>query len=117
MRPRPAFFYLASPKFAFAVALVAAVAVFLDASWAADAAAEMKISRVEVGFKNHFKVGYWTPIRVDVDGVSTGDKRVEVTVGDNDGVPTTAGAPVLATNDSRGSASAVVYTRVGRVGS
>src|SRR3954462_8355259 len=116
MRPRPAFFYLASPKFAFAVALVAAVAVFLDASLAADAAAEMKISRVELGFKNHFKVGHWTPVRVEIAGVSTGDKQIEVTVGDNDGVPTTAGAPVLAADDSRGSASAVVYTKVGRVG-
>src|SRR5205809_66802 len=100
MRQGPTFFYLASHKFAFNVALVAAVAVFLDNSFAAHMTAETKISRVELGFKNHFKVGYWTPIRIEVDGVPTGDKRVEVKVGDNDGVPTTASAPLIAATAS-----------------
>src|SRR5215212_6799244 len=117
MRQRPTLFYLVSHQFAFIVALVAAIAAFHDASFAADATAEMKIGRVELGFKNHFKVGYWTPIRIEVDGILTGDKRVEATVGDNDGVPTTATAPLNAAKGSNGSATAVVYTKVGRTGS
>lgn len=116
MRQRPKLFHLVPPKFAFIVALVAAVASTFDSSFAADSTADMKIGRVELGFKNHFKVGSWTPVRIQADGSPMGDKqRVDVTVGDSDGVPTTASAPLSAAEGSHGS-SATVYTKVGRVG-
>jgi hypothetical protein len=117
MRLRPLLFSLAPPKFAFVVALVAAIAALLNSSFAADSTAEVKIGRVELGFKNHFKVGSWTPVRVEIDSAPTGEKQqVEVTVGDSDGVPTIASAPLATTGDGH-SSSATVYTKVGRVGS
>jgi hypothetical protein len=117
MRQRPSILHLIRHRFAFIVAMLAAVVVFSDASFAADTTSDVKIGPVECGFKNHFKVGYWTRIRIEVDGVPKGDERVEITVGDNDGVPTTASAPVTTATGGRGSASAVVYTKVGRIGS
>jgi hypothetical protein len=117
MRQRPTLFYLVPREFAFVVALGAAIAAFLDSSIAADSTPELKIGRVELGFKNHFKVGIWTPVRVEVVGSPSGEKqRVEVTVADSDGVPTTASTPVTAAGAGHGS-SAVIYTKVGRVGS
>src|SRR3954465_2630732 len=95
MRQRSILF-LAAPTFAFIMALVAVVAIFLNISFGADASGELKIARVELGFNNYFKVGCWTPVRIEVDGVQAGGKqRLEVTVGDSDGVPTPAGAPLL----------------------
>src|SRR5258707_8588791 len=117
MRQRPTPFSLIPRALAFIAAIVAVVAASVDSSIAADSAAEMKIGRVELGFKNHFKVGCWTPVRVEVAGGQVGEKqRVEVTVGDSDGVPTTASAPLTAAAGS-GGRLATVYTNVGRVGS
>lgn len=79
-----------------------------------------QIIDVRVGLKNHFKLGCWTPIAVEIDGgagaTETKDLRVEVTVVDSDGVPTTASTPIatLGTGSSR---QIVVYTQVGRIGS
>jgi hypothetical protein len=105
------------PKFAFAVALFAAIAALLNSSFAADSTAEVKIRRIELGFKNHFKVGSWTPFRIEIDGAPTSEKQqVEITVGDSDGVPTTASAP-LTTAGGDHQSLATVYTKVGRIGS
>jgi len=88
---RPTLFSLAPNKFAFIVALVAAIAALPDLSFAVDGATDAKIARVELDLKLLFKVGSWTPVRVEIDGASTGEKRdVAVTVEDSDGVPTTA---------------------------
>jgi hypothetical protein len=111
-------FYLVSHKFAFIVALVAAVAASLDASFAAASTAAPKIGQIDVGLGNHFKVGFWTPIRVEVDGRDSREKQqIEVTVADSDGVPTTASAPLVEAGTNHDSSEAVVYTKVGRAGS
>jgi hypothetical protein len=117
MRLRPTLFSLVPHTFALIVALVAAVGAFVASSFAADSPTEAKIGRVELGFKNHFKVGSWTPVRIDIDGTPSGEKQqVEVTVEDSDGVPTTASAP-LTTEAGDHNSSATVYTKVGRIGS
>src|SRR3954453_22724832 len=117
MRLRPIFSFLALPKFAFVAALIAAVAALLNSSFAADSTAAVKIRRVDLGFKNHFKVGSWTPIRIQTDDAATGEKeQVEVTVPDSDGVPTTASAPLTIAAGGHGRV-ATVYTKVGRIGS
>src|SRR5436305_10511404 len=70
------------------------------------------ITRIEVGFKNHYKLGFWTPVLVEVagvDGEQDKDLRVCVTAFDSDGVPTMASAPVPSSNGSSGNRSATVY--------
>jgi hypothetical protein len=117
MRLRPTLFSLVPHTFAFVVVLVAAITALMDSSFAADSPPDAKIGRVELGFKNHFKVGSWTPVRIEIDGAPTGEKQqVEVTVEDSDGVPTTASAP-LTTGTGNHNSSATVYTKVGRIGS
>ena len=116
MRQRPKFFYLVPREFAFIVVLIAAGAASVEWSFAADLPAEMKIGTVELGFKNHFKVGCWTPVRIGIDGFPTTEKpKVEVTVADSDGVPTTASASLTPSGANR-APSATVYTKVGRIG-
>jgi len=76
------------------------------------------ISSVEVGIEGCFKVGCWTPIRIKITNRVPEKLRVEVTVPDSDGVPTTASAPVqLAAASDKNSPSTLVYTKVGRIGS
>ncbi len=80
-----------------------------------------RIADVRVGLMNHYKLGCWTPVSVDVTGVTNAEMaknlRIDVTVADSDGVNTTASAPVSLQSDQDGRWSAVVYTQVGRVGS
>src|SRR6188472_3842078 len=117
MRLRPTLFSLVPHTFALVVAVGAAIAAFVDSSFAADTATQAKIERVELGVKNHFKDGSGTPIRSEIDGAPTGEKQqVEVTVEDSDGIPTTASAPLTAGAGGHNS-SATVYTKVGRIGS
>jgi len=76
-----------------------------------------KIVTARVGLNNHYKLGFWTPIRVEIAGAeSATDLTVEVTVADSDGVPTTAATPLTPTGDAAGNRSVTVYTMVGRVG-
>ncbi|HEX4412679.1 MAG TPA: hypothetical protein VH107_03560 [Lacipirellulaceae bacterium] len=82
--------------------------------------ADSKISRVEVGFNNFYKLGFWTPVLVEVtglDGAAEQGLRVSVTVSDSDGVPTTAIAALPTSNESQGRPSIAVYTQIGRIGS
>jgi hypothetical protein len=75
-----------------------------------------RIDAVQIGLANCYKVGHWTPIRVDASGIaSLKEARFEVTVIDSDGVETTSAAPIP-TADAGANNSAVVYTKVGRVG-
>ncbi len=109
-------FRLLSHKVAFVVSLMAGAAISLHAAAAVDSTAGPKIGQTELGIKNYFKVGCWTPVRVEVDGLEGRKKPlVEVTVADSDGVPTIASAPLSTAGAGKGSA-AVVYTKVGRVG-
>ena len=65
---------------------------------AADSSPRPAIRQVEIGIKNHFKVGAWTPIRVETEGIEGLERpRVEVSVADSDGVPTSAASPLTAT--------------------
>jgi hypothetical protein len=78
------------------------------------------IARIEIGFKNHYKLGFWTPVLVEVAGgdrEQDNDLRIKVTAFDSDGVPTTASAPVPSSSDRGGNRSLTVYTQVGRIAS
>ena len=87
----------------------------IEAAEAGDAPA--KIASVRIGLKDHYKLGFWTPVRVAVSGAGTSSTlSVEVTVVDSDGVPTTAAAPLPPSNSADGVRTAVVYTMVGRIG-
>jgi hypothetical protein len=82
--------------------------------------ATVQIVDARVGFKNHFKLGCWTPITVEIDGIGAPGEsnglRMDVTVMDSDGVPTTASVPV-GTLSTEHATQAAVYTQVGRIGS
>ncbi len=81
---------------------------------------EAWIVNARVGLKNHFKLGCWTPVAVEIgggpDAAADKDLRVEVTVSDSDGVPTIASAAVGGLSADHAS-QVVVYTQVGRIGS
>jgi hypothetical protein len=47
------------------------------------------IRSVQAGFDGKYKLGYWIPIRVTLQANETASGRLEVTVPDGDGVPTT----------------------------
>ncbi len=80
-----------------------------------------KIAAARIGLKNHYKLGVWTPVSVDVENVAAAETaknlRADVTVADSDGVATTASAPLSTRTASDGRRSVVVYTQVGRVDS
>jgi hypothetical protein len=50
---------------------------------------QVAIERVQVGFGGRYKLGYWTPIRITIAADEAVTGRLEVTVPDSDGVPTT----------------------------
>ena len=91
--------------------------------------ARPKIASARIGFttnavvettpvqRSFYKLGFWTPVRVDVSGAGTSSTlSVEVTVVDSDGVPTTAVTPLPSSSSADGVRTAVVYTMVGRIG-
>ena len=68
--------------------------------------------------KQYYKLGFWTPVRVEVAGADVATNlSVEVIASDSDGVPTTAAAELAPHSGSDGRQSVVVYTMAGRVGS
>jgi hypothetical protein len=84
---------------------------------AAEANAGPRIKQVDLGIKNHFKVGFWTPVEVEVKRTGRDAiHQVEVTVSDSDGVPTTASAKLASSETNLETTKTVVYTKVGRVG-
>ncbi|HEX5470513.1 MAG TPA: hypothetical protein VFW73_01440 [Lacipirellulaceae bacterium] len=101
----------------FVLAVFAAVGISAAALAAVESASGPTIRRVDIGIQNHFKVGSWTPVRVEVDGLQgLREPRVEVTVADSDGVPTTASALLRTAGSDQSHGEAIVYTAVGRVG-
>lgn len=97
---------------------VAIVATSVNTRAAEKQAARPGIAGVDVGIRGYFKVGYWTPIRVEIrDAGELKEPRVEVEVADNNGVPTTAYQQV-SSSDSKDSSQKTftVYTKVGRIG-
>jgi hypothetical protein len=73
------------------------------------------IAAVDVGIDSHFKVGCWMPMRVEVrDANSLTNPRIEVTVPDSDGVPTTVASGLSTESSDKHTRSALAYTKVGR---
>jgi len=71
-------------------ALAAAIAIGLSARSAAgaDRAQTARIAGAEVGFNGLYKVGYWTPVRVTLEGNSEGVAgHLELITADGDNVP------------------------------
>src|SRR4029079_6629355 len=102
------------------LSLIALARVFACCSSgiAEETSAGPTIARVEVGFKNYYKLGFWTPVLVDVSGAAGGDARdlrVSVTASDSDGVPTTASVAVPTATDRSEHRTATVYTQIGRI--
>ncbi len=114
----PISFRWALHKLAFIAALPAALAASPKISAADKSLSHPTIAAIQVGIQRHFKVGCWTPIRIEAYGIDGLDNpRVAVSVPDSDGVPTTATAPLHSAVSSNDPAAAVVYTKVGRIGS
>ena len=65
------------------------VAASLVASADAHSSAKLHVENVEIGFDGAFKLGYWTPVRIEFAGGSkTFRGTVEITTLDSDGVRT-----------------------------
>ena len=73
-----------------------------------------RITECRVGFASRYKVGFWTPVWVDLVNVAGSNQlSIEVAVVDSDGVETTIVTPV---NEAAGSefASMLLYAKIGR---
>ena len=102
---------------------LALLVAFVGGSWpksVANAAelAPAKIVACRVGIGGQFKVGFWTPVWVDVESAESAPKLlVEVTVNDSDGVATTMPAPLPVTSSTGKLSTCLLYTRIGKIGS
>ncbi len=50
------------------------------------------IAKVRIGFENYYKLGFWTPVRVELAGIDDDNAKrfhLDVTAADSDGVSTT----------------------------
>jgi hypothetical protein len=74
-----------------------------------------RITDCRIGFDNRFKVGFWTPIFVDVSGAA-GDKQLalEATTCDNDGIATTT-TTFVESEASTATTTMQLYIKVGRM--
>lgn len=78
--------------------------------------AKPKIESVRVGLSNHYRMGTWTPIAVELSALSSSRSlRIEVIASDSDGVPTTVTAALPPTATSPLPRRAVAYTQIGRI--
>jgi uncharacterized membrane protein YhaH (DUF805 family) len=86
---------------------------------AAPKPSDAHIDACRVGFAGVYKVGYWTPISVDVVGAGGLGQApaIHVTVNDNDGVATTVSAPAPVTIELDKPATVLLTTQIGRMGS
>ena len=78
---------------------------------------EVQITRVEIGIKGVYKMGYWVPCRVFFDGVLPTDAYVTLTTLDPDGTPTRFEAVLdrpSAGKTSFNQSSATALVRMGR---
>jgi hypothetical protein len=75
------------------------------------------IESIHLGIANHYKVGSWTQVLVQVDGrAPLKEPQIQVVVPDSDGVETSNTLPLPDPIVPDGSRTAAVYTRVGYVG-
>ncbi len=77
-----------------------------------------RIASCRVGIGGQFKVGFWTPVWVEVEGTAGLSKPVvEVTVSDSDGISTTMPAEVPEASSTEKWATCLLYTKIGKIGS
>jgi hypothetical protein len=75
-----------------------------------------QITSIRIGVANHYKVGHWTGLHVDVAGIAgLENPRIEVRVVDNDGVRATTAAPLTKSTMGGARETAIVYTKVGKL--
>src|SRR5437763_182287 len=99
-------------------ALIAGLIPPTGASAASDSDAGPSIAAIKLGIKGYCKVGCWTPVRIETKNIEgLKNPRIEVTVPDSDGVPTTVAAPLPNAGLDKSLRAAMVYTKIGRVGS
>lgn len=99
------------------VALCVAVG-WLGANRALSAADTPTIERVDVGLAGRYKVGFWTPVRVDVRGLPADWRgRLELIAADSEGMPVKYVADVAArpVADADGAMQLTGYVKFGRV--
>lgn len=84
---------------------------------ASPAPTEPKIVDCRLGFHGSYKVGFWTPMWVDVAGSDLAGLQVEVTVRDSDGVPATARADVSRPTGEplARRSTTLLYVKIGRM--
>jgi hypothetical protein len=104
------------------LATIALVAALTAVALAESSDAGPRIVDCRIGWDGQYKVGYWTPMWVDVAGDLPAATRVEVTVPDPDGVQSTFTALPTADaarpRDPAGQPlSVLLYVKIGRVGS
>ena len=77
---------------------------------------EVEIRSARLGLQGRFKVGFWTPVWVELRGVASGTfGRVEITTADSDGTPVTYADEVVVREAADGaSRGAWAYIKVGR---
>ncbi|MCI0492677.1 MAG: hypothetical protein L0Z07_07055 [Planctomycetes bacterium] len=72
-----------------------------------------------IGFSNHYKIGHWTPVWVDLDGTADSENaQIEMTVPDSDGVETTVVAPLASTGGNAAPhrpTTTPFYVKIGRM--
>lgn len=75
-----------------------------------------RIIDCRVGFDGRYKLGFWTPVRVTIEGLGAlGDPRLEVLAPDSDGAPAALATPLRDHPARRGEPTIVhTLTRVGR---
>jgi hypothetical protein len=79
--------------------------------------ADPQIERARIGLANCYKIGHWTPVRVEISGLQAQDNAaIEVTVIDSDGVATTAAAPCSPMESTHTTGAVTLYTKVGKLG-
>src|SRR5690606_34417647 len=71
-----------------------------------------RIVNCRIGFHNHYKVGYWVPIWIDLAGTaSVADPAIDITTTDSDGVAT-----IMTVVPEAGATSQLAYIKIGRIG-
>ncbi|MFM8251889.1 MAG: hypothetical protein ACKOBW_09870 [Planctomycetota bacterium] len=75
-----------------------------------------EITAVRLGFQGRFKVGFWTPLWIELRGVAADAVgRVEVTTADSDGIPVTFTDEAVVQKSADGTALGIwAYVKIGR---
>lgn len=75
-----------------------------------------QIEAVRVGFAGRYKVGFWTPVRIDCAGLQGVERwRLELVAPDSDGLPVVYQGPVRTGDSANGTTTAIEYVKFGRL--